>query len=103
MGPFQLSELLLTAAQSLLAVVLLTTLRLSIGGGLLLFGLFIGQFILPLFSTWYPALAFGLGSQQVHPVFTLIYVAIATALFLLHPRAVLGLAEGMRVTRRNLP
>lgn len=103
MGPNQMSELLLTAAQSLLAVVLLTALRLSMGGGLLLFGLFIGQFVLPLFSTWYPALAFGLGSQQVHPVFTLIYVAIATALVLLHPRAVLGLAEGVRVHRRDLP
>lgn len=103
MGPNQMSELLLTAAQSLLAVVLLTTLRLSVGGALLLFGLFMGQFVLPLFSTWFPALAFGLGSQQVHPVFSLIYVAIATALFLLHPRAVLGLVEGIRVPRRDLP
>jgi hypothetical protein len=59
--------------------------------------------VLPLFSTWYPALAFGLGSQQVHPVFTLIYVAIATALVLLYPRAVLGLAEGIRVPRQELP
>ncbi len=44
MGSFQMSELLLTAAQSLLAVVLLSAMRLSVGGALLLFGLFIGQF-----------------------------------------------------------
>jgi cation:H+ antiporter len=45
MGSFQLNEILLTAAQSLLAVVLLLSLRLDIKGALLLFGLFIGQFI----------------------------------------------------------
>lgn len=91
MGNYQMSELLLTAAQSLLAVVLLARLRLSIGGAALLFGLFIGQFVLPVCSQIFPGLAFGLGSQQIHPVFSVLYFAIAAALFLVEPRYVLGL------------
>jgi cation:H+ antiporter len=45
MGHFQMNEILLTAAQSLMAVALLVTLRLSPKGALLLFMLFIGQFL----------------------------------------------------------
>ena len=101
MGSYQMSEMLLTAAQSLLAVVLLSAMRLSMGGALLLFGLFIGQFLLPLCSQWFPTLAFGLGTQQIHPVFTLIYVAVAAALFLLQPRAIVGLIEAPAAARLN--
>jgi cation:H+ antiporter len=45
MGTFQLNEILLTAAQSLLAVILLLSLRLDMKGALLLLLLFLGQFI----------------------------------------------------------
>lgn len=96
MGNFQMSELLLTAAQSLLAVVLLASLELTLGGALLLFGLFAGQFVLPLFSQWFPGLAFGLGAQQIHPVFAILYIAVAGALALQKPRAVTGLVRGIR-------
>jgi cation:H+ antiporter len=92
---FQMSEVLLTAAQSLLAVVLLAGLRLSVGGALLLFGLFAGQFVLPLFSQWFPGLAFGLGSQQIHPVFCILYAVVALALLLQNPRIVWRLREGV--------
>lgn len=94
MGNGQMSELLLTAAQSLLAVVLLASLRLSIGGAILLFGLFVGQFILPVFSPIFPGLAFGLGARQIHPVFSMVYLAVAAALFLQRPRLVLNLIRG---------
>lgn len=94
MGNFQMSELLLTAAQSLLAVVLLAELRLSIGGAVLLFGLFIGQFVLPVFSEWFPSLAFGLGSKQIHPVFTVLYFAVAAALALQRPAKLAQLVSG---------
>ena len=96
MNHVQFSEILLTAAQSLMAIVLLAGLRLSIGGALLLFGLFLGQFILPVFSVWFPGLAFGLGAQQIHPVFCVIYAAVAVALFLQNPRTVWGLRDGLR-------
>jgi cation:H+ antiporter len=98
MNHLQLSEILLTAAQSLLGVVLLAGLRLSIGAALLLFGLFIGQFILPLCSQWFQGLAFGLGAAQIHPVFTVIYVAVAIALFLQNPSYLARLREGFQVT-----
>jgi cation:H+ antiporter len=92
-GNGQMSELLLTAAQSLFAVVLLASLRLSIGGAILLLGLFIGQFILPLLSPVFPGLAFGLGAHQIHPVFSIMYLAVAAALFLQQPRQVFNLVN----------
>jgi cation:H+ antiporter len=95
MGHYQMSELLLTAAQSLLAVVLLASMRLSVGGALLLFGMFAGQFVLPLFSQWFPGLAFGLGSRQIHPVFSVMYVAVAAALFLQKPKETAALTRGV--------
>ena len=98
MSNYQWSELLLTAAQSLLAVVLVAGLRLSIGGAVLLFSLFIGQFILPLFSLQFPGLAFGLGAQQIHPVFCILYGAVALALFLQNPRALWRLRNAWRAT-----
>jgi cation:H+ antiporter len=94
MGNVQMSELLLTAAQSLLGVVLLASLRLSPGGAILLFGLFIGQFVLPVFSRWFPGLTFGLGAQQIHPVSSLLYFAVAAAFFLQQPRHVIDLKKG---------
>lgn len=94
MDALQMSELLLTAAQSVLGVVLLATLELSLGGALLLFGLFAGQFILPVCSEWFPWLAFGLGAQQIHPVFTMLYLAAAAALFLQKPGDVRQLLTG---------
>jgi cation:H+ antiporter len=94
----QFSEILLTAAQSLLAVVLLAGLRLSIGGAMLLFGLFIGQFLLPLCSQWFPALAFGLGAKQIHPVFCILYAVVAVALFLQNPRSIRRLRRGLKIS-----
>ena len=94
---YQMSEILLTAAQSALGVVLLAGLRLSLGGAVLLFGLFIGQFILPLCSQWFPGLAFGLGSQQIHPVFVILYVVVAFALALQNPSALGWLKRGLDV------
>ncbi len=96
MGAFQMSELLLTAAQSLLGVVLLSALELSPGGAILLFGLFMGQFVLPAFSKWFPELAFGLGEKQIHPVFCVLYCAVAAALALQQPRGLRDLIRGIR-------
>ncbi len=97
MDAYQMSELLLTAAQSVLGIVLLAGLGLSIGGALLLVWLFAGQFILPLCSQWFPALAFGLGSKQIHPVFSIVYIAVAMGLFLQAPRQLASLLKGVRV------
>jgi len=86
MDSFQMHEILLTAAQSVLAVFLLAALRLSIGGALLLFGLFAGQFLVPLLVDNAPGILFGLRADQIHPVFSFLYFAAAAAIFLQHPR-----------------
>lgn len=60
----QREEVLLTAAQSLFAVVLLLGLRLSLGGAAALFGLFTVQMVLP----------------ETRVVVTLVYLALAVAM-----------------------
>jgi cation:H+ antiporter len=85
MDGFQMHEILLTAAQSVLGVVLLASLRLSIGGALLLFGLFFGQFALPLVVEAMPGAVFGLKVDQIHPIFSFLYFAAAAAIFLQRP------------------
>ena len=60
MDRLQLHEIFLTAAQSLLAIVLLATLRFSVPAAILLFGLFIGQLIVPHVVTRIPEMVFNL-------------------------------------------
>lgn len=96
MGGLQLHEILLTAAQSFLAVALMASLRLTIGGAILLFGLFAGQFLLPMLVTYNPALFFGLRPEQIHPVFSTLYFAAAAPIFAYHPGRFLRLADGCR-------
>jgi hypothetical protein len=91
-----MGEILLTAAQSLMGVALLAGLRLTMGGAMLLFGLFSGQLLLPVLLRWAPGLAAGLGPAQIHPAFSLIYLATAAAIILENPRRMLGLVRGLR-------
>ncbi|XHR29679.1 MAG: sodium:calcium antiporter [Chthoniobacteraceae bacterium] len=103
MGSLQMHEVLLTAAQSFLAVALLASLRLTIGGAILLFGLFVGQFILPELVTANPALFFGLKPEQIHPVFSTLYFAASAPFFAYHPSRFIRLAEGYRLTPPPAP
>jgi cation:H+ antiporter len=96
MGSGQMSEILLTAAQSALGVVMLASLRLTLGGALLLFGLFASQFVLPTIVERAPSLFFGLGPTQIHPVFSLLYATAALALFLQRPSHVVRLFASVR-------
>lgn len=104
MGSFQMHEILLTAAQSLLAVVLLASMRFTMGGAMLLFGLFAGQLIAPTIVEAFPAGApFGLQTWQIHPIFSLLYVAAAAAIFFHNPRLVYSLRHGIRAVRGDSP
>jgi len=95
MNTSQMQEILLTAAQSLLGIVLLARLRLSIGQALLIFGLFLGQLILPLLFDAYPRLLpFHVSAAVVHPAFSLIYIGIALTVVLRHYRRILTLRHG---------
>jgi cation:H+ antiporter len=94
MDSFQMHEILLTAAQSLMAVMLLAPLRLSIVQAMLLFTLFIGQFVSPLL---FPKLDAKAGSGDLlHQLFSGIYVAISLGIFLRGPRRVGALWQGMK-------
>ncbi|HEX2949533.1 MAG TPA: sodium:calcium antiporter [Armatimonadota bacterium] len=94
----QRPELLLTAAQSLLAVLLLASLRLNIGQALLLFGLFAGQLILPNLIAMFPSLAFlGLKGEQIHQVFSIMYITAAIAIFVDSPKRIVNLWQGRKV------
>jgi len=95
MGSLQMSEILLTAAQSALAVVLLSTLRLSMSGAVLLFSLFVGQLLLPGMAGPSAASAFGAPTNQV--MFAVLYLTAAVALFLAQPSHLMRLREGVRV------
>jgi hypothetical protein len=46
------------------------------------------------FSPIFPGLAFGLGAHQIHPVFSMVYLAVAAALFLQQPGLVFNLTRG---------
>lgn len=94
MGPFQMHEILLTAAQSLLGVVVLAGFRLSAGGALLLFGLFAGQLVAPAIASLFPGFTWGLTPWQMHPVFSMFYVTAAAALVLHRPQEVKWLVRG---------
>jgi len=81
MGHFQLNEVLLTAAQSLLAVVMLAALRLSVGQAALLFGLFVSQLVAPAIVQALPGGQWlGIAAEEVHPLFSLLYLAAAVAI-----------------------
>jgi cation:H+ antiporter len=71
----QMHEVMLTAAQSLLAVGLLAGMRLSIRGALLLFALFVGQFLAPALPVaWLAPLPGHVTGNQVHFFFSFLYV-----------------------------
>jgi cation:H+ antiporter len=80
----QMHEVTLTAAQSLLAVGLLAGLRLTMRSALLLFVLFLGQFLAPTVpEALWSALPGHVSGSQVHFLFSFLYVA---AFVLLLPR-----------------
>ncbi len=104
MGSFQMHEILLTAAQSLLAVLLIAGLRLGAGGALLLLSLFLGQLITPVLMEslkgvlpWHP------NPEQVHLVFTGFYLAASACLLILRRRDVVKLTRGFSVERIASP
>lgn len=98
MGSLQMHEIMLTAAQSLLAVILLATLRLSLPQAMLLFGLFIGQLLLPVMVEKYPQFAFlGLHGEKIHQFFTAIYIIAAITLLLEKPRRLVSLWQGRKI------
>jgi len=97
MGQFQMDEILLTAAQSLLGVVMLASMRLSLGGAAVLFTLFAAQLLSPAIVSACPGgMLFGLRAEQMHPLFSVLYFVAAGVLFVRRPRDIAQLRHGLR-------
>ena len=96
----QLHEILLTAAQSLLAIIMLATLKLTPGQAILLFVLFIGQLVSPVAVKALPNESlFGLHADKMHPLFSLLYLVSAATLILDRPTRLAGLLPWLRKKR----
>ena len=95
----QLNEILLTAAQSLLAVCLLMDLRLSIREAVVLLVLFLAQFAAPLYQSMLEDLM-GLEHQvdRLHFMYSMVYLALSAALIFRAPQKLLRLRYGLRVS-----
>ncbi|OIO02837.1 MAG: sodium:proton exchanger [Desulfovibrionaceae bacterium CG1_02_65_16] len=78
LGPYQMHELFLTAAQSLFAVALLARLSLGPGAAALLFCMFTGQLVGPVLleGVDLSALPFGGGTDGLHELFSAGYVIL---------------------------
>ncbi|MHB9024952.1 MAG: sodium:calcium antiporter [Armatimonadota bacterium] len=98
MNGFQMSEILLTAAQSLLAVIILASMRFSIRQAGLLFGLFFAQLVSSALIDQAPEkMLFGINVIQAHMFFTVAYVAVAVGYLIASPRRLHGLWQGRKV------
>ena len=94
---FQMSELLLTAAQSVLAVALLANLRLSLREAGLLLALFLFQFLAPAVpQAWLDHLPVHATGQELHFLTTGAYFLCFLLLLPRRGRALAGLWRGLR-------
>jgi len=102
LGPYQLHEIFLTAAQSLLAVALLASLSLGPGAALLLFGMFAGQLLSPYVVAGLdlPPLPWGNGTDGLHQLFSAGYVALFLVIGWMKRRDVWALRQGASVEQR---
>jgi cation:H+ antiporter len=103
MNALQMHEILLTAAQSLLGVVILANLRFSLSEAILLTILFLAQFASPLFVNENGTWMFGLSADQVHPFFSIVYLCVAGAMILHEPGNIFRLRWGahLQETRKG--
>ncbi|MBF0529044.1 MAG: sodium:calcium antiporter, partial [Deltaproteobacteria bacterium] len=97
MNAFQMNEILLTAAQSLLAVGFLASMRLTPLAGFVLFILFTGQLAEPAFCDFFQALFPGLcGSTKIHLAFSITYLVLALGTIAVQPKKVVELWAGAK-------
>lgn len=93
----QIHEILLTAAQSLLAMAILANLRLSVGHAILLFALFFGQLISPAFIQAFPTtFPWHMTGDEIHKLYTLMYMVATVTMVLDRPDRVLCLLRHAR-------
>ena len=96
MDNHQLSEVLLTAAQSLFAIALLLTLKLNLKGALALLVLFFAQFTAPMYQEGLENLM-GLAHipDRLHDFYSIIYIVIALIIIAKRYKMAIELKEGL--------
>ena len=98
MDQHQMVEVLLTAAQSIFAVMILLDLRLCTREACILLGLFMAQFLSPFYEL---ALAQLLGLPpdplRMHLFYSWLYLALAMGWLAFHPRQFMALRHGFKV------
>ena len=98
MDHHQMLEILLTAAQSILAIALLSDFRLSFKEALLLVVLFLGQFVLsPWFDSMHASGTVAWDGSHIRIAFTFIYVIFAAYNFIRYPLRLKKLLQGFKV------
>ena len=101
---YQMREILLTAAQSLLAVIMLASLRLSVRGALLLFVLFMGQLLVPEFVRTHCGSSQGTEADHMRDLcrdlFTLLYFLTSGVFMWRNYRFVYDLRLGLVTDRQ---
>lgn len=102
LGPYQMHEIFLTAAQSLLAVALLASLSLGPGAAMLLFLMFAGQLLSPYIAEGLnlPQLPWGNGTDGLHQLFSAGYVAMFLMVAWMKRRDMWALRLGTRLEQR---
>ncbi|MDR3639731.1 MAG: sodium:calcium antiporter [Humidesulfovibrio sp.] len=102
LGTYQLHEIFLTAAQSLLAVALLASLSLSPGAAALLFSMFAGQLLSPYVAHGLnlPPLPWGNGTDGLHQLFSAGYVVMFLIVAWMKRQDVWALRHGASVEQR---
>jgi len=99
----QMLEILITAAQSILAIALLSDFKLSFKEAILLIALFLGQFM---FSPWFDSMheqgVSAWDGGHIKIVFTVLYVVLALYHFLRYPRRLKQIFEGFKVVPKQL-
>ena len=96
MDAHQLSEVLLTAAQSLFAIALLLTMKLNMKGALALLVLFLAQFTAPMYQESLESLM-GLAHSpdRLHDIYSIIYIVIALFIIAKRYKMAIKLKEGL--------
>jgi len=98
MDEHQLSEILLTAAQSLFALALILNLRLGMRGAIALLVLFFAQFTAPMYQ---PVLENMLGlvhqPDRLHDLYSVVYLVLGVGLMICHRKHLVRLREGLQV------
>ena len=89
----QVIEVLLTAGQSLFAVVLILKMSISVRGAIALFVLFTAQLALQLFAELFASLAF-LGSNEARLAFAILYLVLSVGILALD-RQRIGVLPGL--------